>query len=108
MAIAVFHALVILAFYASPFILDWKLVAAIVILYYLQLALLGDCILTMWQFKERNRTVSFYGYMLGLLGFHPDEEHIRVVVDYVIPGSMLLIAVIYQLALGHSVPFQVY
>jgi len=96
---------VIAAFYASPFLVSWKIIAVIVTLYYLQLFILGNCILTLWQFQERDRTTSFYAYVLERMGFHPDRERVRIVVDYIIPWCVLLAALLYQVVLGHRVAF---
>lgn len=105
MLIGFFHATVILAFYLSPFLLNWKIILILIIFYYLQLAILGHCILTKLQFREKYRTTTFYSYILGLLGFHPEHDKVRTVVDYYLPWIVLLIALIYQVFLGHRVLF---
>lgn len=104
MVIAIIHAVLIFASYISPFVLGWKIVAIFVAFYYLQLAVLGNCVLTMVQFREKYRTTSFYSYILERLGFRPDKRKVLVVVDYVVPWVILLIALLYQVALGKAVP----
>ena len=103
MFIALFHGAVILAFYASPFLISWKIIAVIVILYYVQLLILGNCVLTLWQFEERDRTTSFNAHVLEMMGFHPDRERLRIVVDYIIPWFVFVTAILYQVVLGHHV-----
>lgn len=101
--ITIVHVLIILTFYVLPFLVSWKIVAIVVFLYYLQIALLNRCVLTILQFKEQDRTTSFYSYLLEKFGFHPDREKVRFIVDRVIPLAVLAVALIYQLVLGKSV-----
>jgi hypothetical protein len=105
MLIAVSHATFILAFCLSPFLLNWRIIFVLIILYYLQLAILGNCILTMLQFKEKYRTTTFYSYVLELFGFRLDRHKVRIVVDYYLPWIVFLTALIYQVFLGHRVLF---
>ena len=102
------HLVVILFVYLSPFILDWKLILILIALYYLQLWFFGNCILTIRQFKEKTRETSFYSHVLNKLGFYPDKKTVRIVVDYYVPWIILVVALVWQIVLGHHVVFKIW
>ena len=97
------HLVIILLVYISPFILDWKLILILIALYYLQLLIVGNCILTIKQFAERTRDTTFYSHVLNKLEFYPDKRTVRIIVDYYIPWTILAVALIWQIVLGHTV-----
>jgi len=97
------HLVIIFFVYISPFILDWKLILILIILYYLQLLIFGNCILTIKQFAEQKRDTTFYSHVLSKLGFYPDKRTVRITVDYYIPWIILVVALIWQITLGHIV-----
>ncbi|NTV22526.1 MAG: hypothetical protein HGB03_03100 [Candidatus Yonathbacteria bacterium] len=91
------HLLLIIAVWSSPFWLPWELILIGIILYYLQLLLVGDCILTKWQFKSQRREMTFYAHVLEKLGFQFDRHKVRFTADYIMPGIILGIALLWQL-----------
>ena len=97
------HLVIIIFVYISPFILDWKIILILIAIYYLQLIVFGNCVLTIKQFKERTRDTSFYSHVLNKLGFYPNKKTVRIIVDYYIPWIILLIAFVWQIALDHTV-----
>src|SRR3989344_3460540 len=97
------HLILILCIYLSPFILDWRIILVFVALYYIQLVVFGNCILTIWQFREEARDTTFYSHVFELLGFSPNKRTVRLVVDYVIPWAIVIIALLWQVFGRHSV-----
>jgi len=90
------HLVLIICIYISPFIISWKLILLFIALYYFQLVMFGDCILTRRQFKTRKRSETFYHYYLSKLGFKLDRYRVRWTADYVIPWIILIAAIILQ------------
>jgi len=68
------HLILIILLWASPFWLSWKLIILAIVLYYLQLLVFKDCILTKAQFGEKKRSTTFYWYYLTKLGFRLDRK----------------------------------
>ena len=99
----ILHFLIIVLVYLSPFVFSWKLILIFISLYYLQLLIFGNCILTIKQFKEKNRDTTFYSHVLNKLGFNPNKRKVRVIVDYCVPWIILAISLIWQVILGHSI-----
>lgn len=96
----VLHAIIIILIWASPFLFRWQLVMIGVVLYYLQIKLLGDCILTRRQFDVKKRDVTFYYFTLVKLGFKPALHRVRFVTDYVIPLLLIGSSIVWQLLLS--------
>ncbi len=101
--IPILHFTLILLIYISPFVLNWKIILFFILLYYLQLYVFGNCILTIKQFNESTRDTSFYSYALAKLNFYPNKKIARIVVDYFMPWVILFLAIIWQEYLGHIV-----
>ena len=92
------HAFWVLAIWASPFLFPWWVIIVGIAVYFLQLFLLGDCILTRAQFETKNkRGPTFYYYLLIKLGFKPDMQRVRWIADNVMPWVILGGAVILQI-----------
>ena len=90
------HLVLIICIYISPFIISWKIILLFIFLYYLQLIVFRDCILTRKQFKTNKRSETFYHYYLSKLGFKLDKYKVRFTADYVIPWIILIVAIILQ------------
>lgn len=90
------HLLVVIAVWSSPFWLSWKLIIVGVAIYYLQLLILGNCVLTRWQFQSREIEISFYAHVLEKFGLRFNHRTVSAITDYVIPWIVLLIALIWQ------------
>ena len=93
------HALVVILVWLSPFLLSWWLIIIGIAIYYLQLMILGDCILTKWQFDTKKRGLSFYYFVLVKMGYEPDMYRVSWIVDYITPWVILGIALFLQLIL---------
>lgn len=91
------HLILIILIWSSPFWLNWKFILFFIFLYYLQLIILKDCILTKAQFETKKRGVTFYWYYLTKLGFNLNKEKVRFIVDYIFPWVILTIALICQI-----------
>jgi len=104
--ILLLHFLIIILIFLSPFILSWKIVLVFIILYYIQLFIFGNCLLTIAQFKEHSRSTTFYSFILEKLGFFPNKKVVRIIVDYFLPWIILMVAIIWQHLLSHVVWFQ--
>ena len=90
------HLLIILAIYSSPFWVDWKIIAVGIGVYYLQLILFKNCILTTLQFNEKERDTTFYSYYLTKLGFNINKTKLRLFLDYIMPWLILAVALPWQ------------
>jgi hypothetical protein len=88
------HIILLVAWYASPFYLDWRIVIATVVLYHLQIYFAKGCLLTWGQFGKENE--GFYYHYLRKFGFNPNKRELSFVLDFVIPGAMILLATILQ------------
>ena len=88
------HLGLLAAWYSSPFYLDWRLVIATVIIYYIQLYFWNGCLLSFGQFGKDNP--GFYYHYLTKLGFHPNRRVLNFVLDVVIPLSIILLALFRQ------------
>jgi hypothetical protein len=86
--------------YAAPFWLDWKLIIAGIILYYLQILIFGGCILTYAQYGKWNETFSGRSiiWLGSKFGFRLRMYSIKRFLD-ILPFAYILIALIYQLIL---------
>lgn len=91
-----FHLLVIVLIWLSPFLVSWKIILLGIVLYYLQLIVVGDCILTKKQFNTKVRETTFYYHYLTKLGFRLNARKVKFVADYVMPWIILGIALIWQ------------
>lgn len=80
------------AWYSSPFWAPWYVVILSVILYHIQLYYAKGCLITKGQFGSKND--GFYYYYLTKFGFHPDKAKLSFVLDYIIPGTIIVIALL--------------
>jgi hypothetical protein len=88
------HLLIIILIWLSPFVFSWKIILVGIGLYYFQLIIFGDCILTKKQFKTNKRGVTFYSHLLTIAGFQPNLAVVRIIADYVMPWIILGIALL--------------
>ncbi len=93
------HLLLIILIYLSPFLFKWGLVLLFVGLYYFQLLVFGDCILTKIQFKSQEKIV-FYHYYLSKLGLNFSKRKINALVTYILPPIILLFTLFWQIILN--------
>ena len=88
------HIVLLTAWYTSPFYLDWRLVIVTVLLYHLQNQCAKGCLLTQGQFGKENE--GFYYHYLSKFGWKPNKERLNFVLDFVIPGVMIVTAIMLQ------------
>ena len=88
------HCIALIAWYSSPLWLDWRIVISTVIVYHLQIYFWQACLLTTGQFG--NKEEGFYEHYLRKLGFRPNIKKLNFVLSYVIPGIMIVIAIVRQ------------
>lgn len=93
----VLHILLLTLWYTSPFYLDWRIVIGTVLAYYLQLWLAKGCLLTMGQFGKKNE--GFYYHYLRKCGFSPNQKMLNLILDYIIPGFIITLAITLQVIL---------
>ena len=91
------HLILIILAWMSPFFISWKIILLFILLYYLQLIIFGDCIITRKQFKSKNREMTFYSFVLERAGFNFSRNKIRYLADYVFLWLILLIAITWQI-----------
>ena len=91
------HGLIILLIWLSPFLFRWPIIIIGIIVYYLQLIIFGDCILTLKQFNVKRRSVTFYYYILVKMGFKLNMYHVRFIADYIMPWIILGITLLWQI-----------
>ncbi|MFA5051567.1 MAG: hypothetical protein WC544_00710 [Patescibacteria group bacterium] len=96
------HLAGIVLIWASPFLVRWWLILTGICLYFMQIAILGDCFMTRLQFSTKKRSVTFYYYLLVKFGFAPNGYRVRFLADYVMPPIILGFALVWQLALDKS------
>ena len=93
------HLFLIILIWASPFFINWKIIVFFIFLYYLELFIFGDCIITKKQFKTKKREMTFYSFLLEKTGFNFSRKKIRYLADYIFPWLILAIALVWQLVL---------
>jgi hypothetical protein len=91
------HIAILVAWYASPFYLDWRIVILTVIAYHLQNYFAKGCLLTLGQFGKKNE--GFYYHYLRQFGFDPNRKRLSFILDFAIPGAIILLAIILQVRL---------
>lgn len=91
------HLIIILLIWASPFLFGWWLIVIGILLYFMQLIFLGDCLLTRRQFSTKKRSITFYYYIITKFGLKPSGYRIRFLADYIMPPIILGWALVWQL-----------
>ncbi len=91
-----FHIFVILIIWSSIFWVNWMIILLFICLYYVQLLVFGNCLLTIRQFNSKNKYASVYAFTLKKLGFKINQKKVSNFVDFVLPWIILLLAVIWQ------------
>ena len=97
-AIPAIHLIEIIISWFSPFLISWYFIILGVLIYYLQIYFIGNCILTKIQFEEKNKK-AYYTYLLEKLGFKPDNRKVTFFVVNVKPYIILAIAIFIQIIL---------
>lgn len=90
------HIGLIVMWYASPFFLDWRIVAGTVAFYYAQNRIHGGCILSTLQFSQKDE--GFFAHYLRRIGLKVDHRTLKLL-GHLIPQAILITAVFYQVIL---------
>ena len=97
------HLAIILFFYLSPFLVDWKVIGILVALYFIQVTIFGNCYLNIIQWNDRRKEGSFHYHYLSKFGCDVDEGRTGFFFGYVIHWLVLGFALLWQVILGHGV-----
>ncbi len=89
------HLILIIASWSSPFWLSWKLILVGIIVLHIQWLVLDGCYLTQLE-TGKDEEGTFYHHYLSKLYPRLSKKGVKVVVRYVIPLIILIIAVIVQ------------
>ncbi|MEO6761711.1 MAG: hypothetical protein ABI220_05080 [Candidatus Saccharimonadales bacterium] len=100
-AVIILHIIVILLAYSAPFWLDWRLVIAGVIVYYIQIFTIGGCVLSHAQFEDKKQ--SFHEWYLHKIGFTVNRTILNVILRYVTPPALVGLALAFQVLLSIKV-----
>jgi hypothetical protein len=101
--------LIILLVWSSPFWLDWKLIFLGIFVYYLQLIIFKEDILTKTNFKTKQRgEMTFYSFLLEKIGLNLDRKRMQMIADYIFPWLILLVAYYLQTILNLNVLLKIY
>ena len=92
--VIVLHIIVILLAYSAPFWLDWRLVALGVIVNYIQILIIGGCVLSHVQFEDKGQT--FHEWYLKKSGVKVNRKILNRVLRYIVPFVLLGLAVLIQ------------
>lgn len=95
------HLALIIAVYLSPILFPWKTIVFFTGLYYVQLFLLGACILSLVEFRSGSNP-SFFHYYLGKMGFRLSRQTVRLFVDFVVPTVIIAISLLLQIKLRYD------
>lgn len=101
--VIILHLLIVIFFWASWLLLDYKIVILGAVLFFLQILIFGDCVLTARQYKG-NKSHSFYAYLFRKLGFKVTDKTMNFVAIYIFPFVIVALALIWQLLLKNP-PF---
>jgi len=94
------HLFLIILFYLSPFLVNWKIVTLTVVLILLQYKFLGDCIFTKAEFKDKDK--GFFEHYLKKIGINISKKQVDFLSIYVVPILLPLAAIIWQVLLKHK------
>lgn len=102
--VGLIHFVIMVLAYTSPFWLDWKLIALGIIIYYLQIWILGGCVLTYAQYGRWDETFSgnLIIKFLDKFKLKIQKEKIKKLLG-ALPLIYLAVALIYQVLLKAGV-----
>lgn len=95
-----FHLFEIILVWFTPFLLSWYFIVIGIVLNYIQIAFLGDCVLTRMQFGKKNKK-AYYTFLLEKMGFKPDNKKVAFFVINIKPYILLVLSLIWQIVLGN-------
>jgi len=80
--------------YASPWFLPWQIILIVFILYRIQLLVLKNCILSLYQFGDQKET--FWYYYLEKIFPRINKRYLDIVTDDIMPVLVVILAFIIQ------------
>jgi len=98
--LATVHLALVLLAWCSWFLFNWIILVIGAGLYYLQLKIFGNCVLTKAQFKDKE--ASFHDYILRKIGIKFNPKKMIFFTDYLFPLTILSFMVLWQLLLKHK------
>ncbi len=96
------HLIIIILLWISPVFFSWKIIILGIIVYYLQLIILGDCMLTKKQFRTKKRSITFYWYYGRKIFPKLDMIKVKFYADWIFPYIILALAIIIQVVLEYK------
>lgn len=99
------HLIIIVGIYFSPFLIPFKMIVVLGLLYILQIFLFKGCVLTILQFGKKSNVSSFHGYYLSKLGFSIQKRKLEFMTDVVYPVVIPVVALVWQVILGMPTVF---
>src|SRR3989344_5614157 len=97
------HVAVILFIYSTPFIIDWRLFLVLAVIFYLQLKIFGNCILTQLEFGSgEGAETGFYYHYLAKYGLVSDRKKVNFTVVTVIPILVFFVSLVWQILLDYK------
>lgn len=107
--IAIVHSVIIVIAWLSPFWLDWKIIFICLTFYWIQIIVFRGCIMTNWQFNKKIKhrgDMTMYSYWSERFGYKVNRKKLRFSSDYIMPGIILILTIIYQILLNIPVLIQ--
>ncbi|MFT5036602.1 MAG: hypothetical protein ACI9VM_000164 [Candidatus Azotimanducaceae bacterium] len=95
------HLTLITFTYLSPFLFDWKIMTAVIILLFIQYSIFGGCVLNTVQFGNAKDTAFLYPY-LTMMGFKLNSHKFRLFIRYYLPFILLAIALLWQIVFDRA------
>ncbi|MFA6474545.1 MAG: hypothetical protein WCV85_06800 [Patescibacteria group bacterium] len=95
------HILALIPAYLSPLLVDWWVIIIGVLALQIQHYAIGGCVLTHLEMgKDKNETFIWY----YLRKIYPDlsAQRTKIVIRFVVPGVLLVIALILQIELHYK------
>ena len=88
--------------WASPVLFSWWIIVIGFVLMHLQFKIFGTCVLNKIQFKKHSGdSVFLYPYM-KMMGFKISFEKARLLMRYIIPLILIIVAIFWQLIFKKS------
>lgn len=96
------HLIIIIITYTSPLWLDWKLIGLGVALYWIQIRVFKACVISIAQYgdTETSFVATYLNQFLKLFNKELKVDDIRFFLDWILPISFFILAVILQVYTG--------
>jgi len=91
------HLIIVIFMWSSIFWLNWKIIFVLILFYYLQLIIFGDCILIKKQINTKKREITIYTQILEYFGLKPNRNFMVVLSDYIFPWIILFMTLFWQI-----------